>query len=95
MTLEKRQEDLVPIYLKTKRERNLSSCFLLVKHLKSNIGIDIAYDHDSDVVILLRGKFIPEPSGEHAVLADGEIQEFLEELRASNKMTGHLGDFRL
>jgi hypothetical protein len=55
----------------------------LIEYLKSNMGIDIAYDHDSDVVILPRGKFIPEPSGEHAVLADEEIQEFLEELSKS------------
>jgi hypothetical protein len=55
----------------------------LTEYLKSNMGIDIAYDHDSDVVILPRGKFIPEPSGEHTVLAFGNIHELLEELMES------------
>jgi hypothetical protein len=55
----------------------------LIEYLKSNMGIDITYDHDSDVVILPRGKFIPEPSGEHSVLAFGKIQELLEELSKS------------
>ncbi len=54
-----------------------------IEYLKSNKGRAVAYDHDPHVVILPRGKFIAEPLREHTVLAYGEIQELLEELRKS------------